>query len=103
MLLGEIQDFFECGDLLRGEFASEPGACIEAAQLREGKIVNTAFAVRGAVHRIVMNGHEARIAGELQVRLDKICSEGNGAAEGRQRIFWRVAGCPTMCDDQHSS
>ena len=101
MFFGELENFFERGDALAGKFAAEPGAGVEAAEFGQGEIVNFAFAVCGAVDGVVMDGDEAGVAGELEIGFDEGGAERDGAAEGGQSVFGRVAGGASMCDYEH--
>src|SRR5580704_18563675 len=101
VLFGEFEDFFERGDALAGELAAEPRTGIEAAQLGQSEIVDSAFAVRSAIAGVVMDGDEARVARELEVGLDERSSERDGATKCGQSIFRRVARRSSMCNDQH--
>ena len=71
VFFGEIEDFIEGGDSFAGEFAAEPGTGVQAAQFGEGHVVNGAFPVSGAIHGFIVNGHQARIASQLQIGFDE--------------------------------
>ncbi len=71
VLFGKFQNLFESGNTFASVFAAEPGAGIETAKRGERLIMHFALAIGGAIESVVMNGHEPRIARELQVRLDK--------------------------------
>jgi hypothetical protein len=63
--------------------------------------VNFAFAVCCAVDGVVVDGDEAGVAGELEIGLDEGGAERDGAAEGGQSVFGRVAGGASMSDYEH--
>ena len=75
MFFCEVENFVEGGGSVAGKLAAEPGAGIEAANFGEGHVVDRAFAVGGAIHGFVVNGHEASVAGQLQIGLDKSSAE----------------------------
>ena len=90
----ELQNFFESRDALSGIFAAEPRAGVETAQHRKRLIVHLALAVGGAVHGVIMDGHKPRVAGELQIRLDKSSAQSDRLLERGERIFRRVPEAP---------
>ena len=71
VFFGEIEDFIEGGNAFAGEFAAEPGTGIQAAQIGESHVVNGAFSIGGAIHGVIVNGHQARVASQLQIGFDK--------------------------------
>src|SRR2546430_13073153 len=101
IFFGELQDFFQCGDALSGEFAPEPRPGIQPPQIGKRHVVYRALSVRGAIHGGVVNGHEVRIARKLQIRFDERSPKRNGFPERRQRVFRRVPRGPTMRNHQH--
>ena len=71
VFFGKIEDFLEGGDALAGVLADEPGTGVQTAQIGKGHFVNRAFSIGGAVHRFIVNGHQARVARQLQIGFDK--------------------------------
>src|ERR1700687_5878188 len=65
MFLGKFDNFLQRGNALAGKFAAEPGASVEATQLREREVMHGAAPAGGSVHGGIVDGHEARVARKL--------------------------------------
>jgi hypothetical protein len=53
--------------------------------------VDPAFAIRGAIDGVVVDGYEARVARELEIGFDERGAQRDGATKRGQSIFRRVA------------
>jgi hypothetical protein len=101
VLFGEFENLFECRDALAREFAAEPGACVETAQLGQREVVDPALTIRGAIDSVVMNRDEAGVARELQIGLDESGAERDGSTKCGQSVLRRMSRRPSMCYDKH--
>ena len=101
VLAGKFENLDESGDAFADEFASEPGAGIEAADFGEGELVDGAVPAGGAVDGIVVDGHKVRITGEVKIGFDEGNTLGDSPAKRRQGIFRGVSRGAAMRDGQH--
>ena len=101
VLAGKFQDFGECGDALTHEFASEPGAGIEAADFGKGHGLDRALTGGGTVDGFVVEGDEVSVASEVKIGLNESDAQRGGTAEGSQGILRGVTGSSAMSDGKH--
>ena len=100
-----LEDLLEGRDLLARPLGTEPLAGAAGLDLGEGLGVDGAGAVlgrtaHGAVQGPVVQHHEHTVAGDLQVLLDVVRAEGQGAVVGGERVLRPGAGGATMPDVQ---
>jgi hypothetical protein len=63
--------------------------------------VHLALAIGGALQGLIVDGYKSRVAGELQISLDKSGAQSDCLPERGQGVFRRVARSPAMPDNQH--
>ncbi len=88
----EFQNFAQGGNALSHEFTAKPGTGIHAAKLGQGQLLHNSLPGGGAIDRFVVDGNEVRVAGQVQVGLDKRNPQRDRATKRRERILRGIAG-----------
>lgn len=83
--------------MLLGELL--PGAPVEPLQLCQLQRGDDAGAVRGAVHRAVVNADQVPVGGEPDVALQPVRADLDGVQIGRERVLGLSVTRPTMSND----
>src|ERR1700693_4190764 len=99
VLARKLQNFFKSWNTLAHVLAVVPHTGIQPPQFRQGEVAYLSAAIAGAFERSIVDGDEARIACQMQVSLDKTCSQLDGTLKRYKRVLRCVAGSAPMCYD----